>query len=348
MDLMQRNGSHLKMYDEVIALVNDSLNDGSIGAGLPPLLNRASFLKRVESNFKTQNMKPTHTTVKLANGSLVTVSTFDVEFMIRSMLADEELMHPDNIAEGYDLHTGHVDPNCPANEKYGEIHTGDAWEPAMFHYCGADGKYMPIALVVFGDKTHTDLHGSLSVTPLIFTLSCFNKKARNNPNFWRPLAYIPNLSHGKGKSDKTESAVKVQDEHRCLALAFKSIEDLHKRNTGIRQIVMGKLVTGVVWIHFFIGDTQGNNTWLGHYNGSGKLKLPYRDCLCRFIMMSAPNPKCTYVTLDDMRNAKRKREEAPNEKEKKRFLNECRNIQSQMHLQRWTYHCQIRFTDHIK
>ena len=193
---------------------------------------------------------------------------------------------------------------------------------------------MPIPLVVFGDKTHTDLHGSLSVTPIIFTLACFNKQARNNPNFWHPLAYIPNLSHGKGKSNKTESVVKVQDEHRCLVLAFKSVEDLHNRNTGIKQIVRGKLVTGVVWIHFFIGDTQGNNTWLGHYNGSGKLKVPYWDCLCRFIMMSAPKHECTYVTLDDMRVAKCKREEAPNEKEKKKYSKEYQNIQSRMHLQR--------------
>ena len=45
-------------------------------------------------------MRPTHTTVKLSNGSLATVSTFDIEYMIMSMLADDELMHPDNITEG--------------------------------------------------------------------------------------------------------------------------------------------------------------------------------------------------------------------------------------------------------
>ncbi len=46
---------------------------------------------------------------------------------------------------------------------------------------------MPIALIVFGDKTHTDLHGTLAVTPLTFTLTRFNKSARNNTAFWRPL-----------------------------------------------------------------------------------------------------------------------------------------------------------------
>ena len=87
---------------------------------------------------------------------------------------------------------------------------------------------MPISLIVFGDKTYTDLHGALSVTPIIFTLTLFNNASRNNPAFWRPLAYIPNLTHGKAKSNKTQPQVKVQDEHRCLALVFKSLCELNK------------------------------------------------------------------------------------------------------------------------
>ena len=64
---------------------------------------------------------------------------------------------------------------------------------------------MPIALILFGDKTHTDLHGTLAVTPLTFTLTCFNRSARNNTAFCRPLAYIPNLSYGKNKADKRKT-----------------------------------------------------------------------------------------------------------------------------------------------
>ena len=79
---------------------------------------------------------------------------------------------------------------------------------------------MPLALIVFGDKTHTDLHGSLAVTPIIFTLTLFNRSARNNPAFWRPLAYVPNLQYGKSKSDKTQASAKLQDEHNCLSVAF--------------------------------------------------------------------------------------------------------------------------------
>ena len=163
---------------------------------------------------------------------------------------------------------------------------------------------MPISLIIFGDKTHTDLYGSLSLTPIIFTLTLFNSKAHNRPAFWRPLAYIPNLSHGKSKAD-TKSALKnLRNEHRCLAAAFQPIIDLHMRN-GIIVVVNKRRVIGKIWIHFFIGDIQGNNVWLCHYNGSGMVAMPYRDCLCSFDKMNENNPICCYLNLDDMRQAKR-------------------------------------------
>ena len=183
------------------------------------------------------------------------------------------------------------------SKRYGEIHTGDALEPARRHYCGGEGKCMPLSLVVFGDKTHTDLHGSLSLTPVIFNLSCFNHKTRNNPNFGGPIAYIPNLSYGRGKSSKVEPSVKVQDEHDCLAVSFKSLSDLHWSNKGIRALVRNKFVTSVVWIYFFIGDTQGNNTWLDHYNASCPMKRPYRDFWCRSLDMSLVHHRYIYITL---------------------------------------------------
>jgi hypothetical protein len=56
---------------------------------------------------------------------------------------------------------------------------------------------MPVGLILFGDKSHTDLHGVLTLTPIIFTLTVFNRASRNTTNFWRLLDYIPNLSYGK-------------------------------------------------------------------------------------------------------------------------------------------------------
>ena len=62
----------------------------------------------------------------------------------------------------------------------------------------------------------------------------------------------------------------------------------------------------MMWVHYFIGDTERNNKWLGHYPGTTRqVNRPYPDCQCDFNEMSNPNPICVYTTLSDMRDAKR-------------------------------------------
>jgi hypothetical protein len=95
--------------------------------------------------------------------------------MIISLLSDPSVMNEKNFAEGYNVLTGEVD-NQSANNKYGEVDTGDAWLPARDRYC-QNKTVMPVGLIVFGDKSHTDPHGALSLTPIIFTLTLFNRTA---------------------------------------------------------------------------------------------------------------------------------------------------------------------------
>jgi len=161
----------------------------------------------------------------------------------------------------YNIFTEDVDENHKSNCNYGEIHTGDEWIPARDHYCRSHNNFtndMPVCIVIFGHKSHTDLHSALALTPIIFTLTFFNEKCHNNPKFWRVLGYRPNLGYGKNKSNKTPAVNKIQDEHDCLSCVFESIRQIH-RNGGFRATVLGKEVNIRIWIHYFIGDTEGNN-----------------------------------------------------------------------------------------
>jgi hypothetical protein len=228
-DLFARNKGSLKMYDDVIKIINAY----TLASDFSPherLLPKKKFISRMEYIFNTDSFKPTHGSVTLHDGSLATVPVFNIKAMILSILHDSTLMRPENFAEGLDVFTGNVDNNCEANNCYGEIHTGERWIPAKEQFCGTEGKYMPFGIIIFGDKSHTDLHGTLSVTPITFTASFFNKRVRNNPDCWRPIAYIPNLAYGKSKA---KSAEKAQDEHNCLAYGLKSLIDLADEG-GIR------------------------------------------------------------------------------------------------------------------
>ncbi len=168
---------------------------------------------------------------------------------------------------------------------------------------------MPVGLIVFGDKSHTDLHGALSLTSIIFTLTLFTRAARNDSKFWRPIGYIPNLGYGRGTSNKTQKRDKIQDEHSCISFAFQSLKNINKEN-GFQCVVLGCTVCVKVWIHYFVGDTEGNNKWLGQYPGNREgVRSPYHDCKCQFHDLSNPNPTCIYLTMDNINLAKKRKQD---------------------------------------
>jgi hypothetical protein len=59
---------------------------------------------------------------------------------------------------------------------------------------------------------------------------------------------------------------KIQDEHSCISLAFQSLKNIYKEN-GFYCVVLGHTVHVKVWIHFFIGDTEGNKKGWGNILG---------------------------------------------------------------------------------
>jgi len=289
------------MHDEVIDVINayvESLNVEHI----PKLMHRLPFLEKLEKSYNTAKFKPTYGSVHLHNGDLVTVPVFDMKTMILSILHDKTLMQNHNFAPGLDIFTGTLNDDCVENNTFGEIHTGDAWNQAVHRFSG-EGKYMPLGLVVFGDKSHSNLNGTLSLSPVTFTATFFNSAVRNNPDCWQPMGYIPNLAHANVGGGKASD--KSQNEHNCLAYVLKSLIDLSEAG-GIRTIVMGRLVHVKPFIMYFIGDTEGFNKWLGHYNSSKpRVHRPYRDCHCSFGDLSNSNPLCVYTEAIKFRRAKR-------------------------------------------
>ena len=309
-DIVNKHKASLQMYDEVCNLVNEYTSSPDFDL-YAKLQTRKSFLRTIEESHGTHLMKPINCTVRLHDNTNVTVPVFDTKAMIISLLTDTSIMTQSNFAEGYNVLTGDVDMNNPCNHKYGEVHTGDAWMPTKERYCDAqNARTMPVGLIVFGDKSHTDLHDILSLTPIIFTLTLFNRSARNNTKVWRPMGYIPNLSAGKGTANRSLTRDKIQDEHSCLSCIFQSLRKITQEG-GFHLVVLGENVHVKVWIHYFIGDTEGHNKWLGQYPGNKEgVRQPYRDCKCTYKSLNVTNPTCDYITLKDIDlSKKRKRED---------------------------------------
>ena len=187
----------LRLYDDVVNLFNDYISSDNFSKHAK-LRTRKSFIKQIEETHPSiKSLRPVLRQVTLHDGTMATVPVFDSQAMLMDILSNSDIMKQENFADGYDIFTGDVDESHPSNKNYGEIHTGDEWIPARDKFCRSDSDDMPVSIVIFGDKSHTDLHGALALTPIIFTLTLFNQRCRNDPQFWRVLGYLPNLGHGK-------------------------------------------------------------------------------------------------------------------------------------------------------
>ncbi len=139
--------------------------------------------------------------------------------------------------------------------------------------------------------------------PSYSPLHCLIKQQEITPDFWRPIGYIPNLSYGKGTADRRRTSDKIQDKHTCLSCIFESLCRITRKG-GFDLCVLGQNVTVKIWIHHYIGDTEGNNKWLCQYprNRDG-VQCPYCNCKCSFKDLKNMNPNCVYITLDDIHQA---------------------------------------------
>ena len=151
--------------------------------------------------------------------------------------------------------------------------------------------------------------------------------------------YIPNLAHANVGG--TNSSTKSQSEHYCIAYVLKSLIGVSEGG-GIRTEVMGKKVHIKPFIHVFIGDTEGHNKWLGHYNSSQPgVSRPYRDCHCTFDDLSRSNPTCDYTQAIEFRRALRMNTKEGNEKVAKRYF----KLQSRHNINNALYQARLPLSD---
>ena len=116
------------------------------------------------------------------------------------------------------------------------------------------------------------------------------------------------MSHAKGVADRRLTKDKIQDEHTCILCISQSLCKISNEG-GFDLVVLGWDFCVKVWIHYYIGDTKGNNKWLGQYpdNQEG-VQQPYQVFKCLFDSLKETNPTCVYITLQDVRGGKRRKQ----------------------------------------
>jgi hypothetical protein len=123
----------LLLYDEMCHLFKEYISSPNFDR-FAKFKTEGHYSLLHKKTFNSKALRPNDGTVRLHNNTLATVPVFDTNHMIISLLTDPSVMNKKNFTEGYNKLTGEVD-NHTANNKYGEVHTGDAWLPARDRYC---------------------------------------------------------------------------------------------------------------------------------------------------------------------------------------------------------------------
>ena len=315
MNILNKHNCDAGLYNEIVEYLN---HQKSVGYDFKtPLPKKDMLLSQCTSLFNLHGLQPTMKQVPVQSCSVpyVHVPVFDLRSVLSKLLQNPEIMQKSNFARGLDIFTGKPNAEGHAAAAQGafidEIHTGSAWGPALQRYCGDDDHYFPCGLIVFYDKSHFDRHGALALAPFMITCSLFNVAARGNRNTWGVWGYVPNLRLGTSNDNPANPSVKLQDEHACIAAILSQMEDILKQG-GIPMNIMGRDVVVRPWIHMMVGDIEGMNGALGHFNNSGnrRVKRPYRDCKCSYSDLGSSSPDCQYVTRAEVLAAKQEGEDA--------------------------------------
>jgi hypothetical protein len=85
-------------------------------------------------------------------------------------------------------------------KEYSDINSGSRCRDAHFSLCQPGTIEVPLPIVPFIDKTHTDVRGTLCLEPVTMTLGIFKRAVRNQPEAWRDLGFVPNQRWQKSGS----------------------------------------------------------------------------------------------------------------------------------------------------
>jgi hypothetical protein len=193
------------MFNQIIQCIKAHAVHHDVDFNKLQILSRKQYVQFLTRYYRLNFLKPTLHSVPLSNGTVATMTIFDMKALLIAFLNNPLKMREENFASNCDIFSGKA--KIPTST-IDEIHTGSLWEPAQRKYCGDDPDAFPLTLVCFNDKTNTDVFGSLSCPPFSCTPTFLNRDCHNDDTNYMVLGYFPNLGYRKGTAKSQTCSIK--------------------------------------------------------------------------------------------------------------------------------------------
>ena len=153
-----------------------------------------------------------------------------------------------------------------------------------------------LPIILFVDKTGTDVLQRYSLEPLLFTVAALSRESRENRRFWRHLGFIPS---SKTIEDSRES---LEFYHKCLGYILTGLKQAQqtkplikvKKSDGSYSSYHAHLPLMII-----MGDQLSQDTLCcrkkSNSGGAGRV---HRSCMCSYLDTDNHKSKCKPLPKD--------------------------------------------------
>lgn len=326
MNMLLDEGCSLQMFKKILKWAKRSQGRDGFDFSKYHIKDRENVMTQLYLMNDMAGMKPAVVPMDIiGSANPVDLVVHDFRQHLYSLLKCDICMNDDNLLWG---DTPFEHPH--SNTQLDDINDGDIYRQAYKELVTKADLHVPMGIVMFIDKTKTDLHGNLSLEPVMFTLAFFKRDLRQKHEAWRNLGYILNQSMLKYKCPLD----KLIDYHAMMKVVLESLVNVMESEgiawslnyKGKRHNVIFK-----PYVQFIMGDTLGHNTICAHYQGGGNAGV---GSICRMCNI-APNQmdnvwaEFSYTKMKTIQDAVAK--------DKKDFLhkNSYHNVENAFHALRY-------------
>lgn len=198
-------------------------------------------------------------------------------------------------------------PSCPAVDDKRSNHHHELWNTAWMEKTFAMNKYnqfdsqkdIMLPLILYMDKTGTDVNQRYCIEPILFTFSAIPRAKRENRHSWRHLGFVPQRSASSIDQDISSSSPQVY--HDYLEFLLEGVREAqHDPPTVFIRTPTGEFQPrrALLPLMIIMGDQLSQDTLCGRLkSNSGGAGRVHRSCMCSYLHIDNPYHECKRVDI---------------------------------------------------
>jgi len=261
--------------------------------------NNITFFRKMFLNHDA--LLPQIKSVMLPHGASSEVVTFDFVPQLLSLLQNQTLMTPENLAIDF------LDPLKPYKSPtkcLDEALSGTVYQSAYKKYVIDSSKDFFVPIIQWIDRTQTTGNDRYSLKPYMFSPAIFKEKCRRQIKFWGYHGFLPKRKDTMAINQKRRMGDNIRNYHAELSVVLNSFSTstVRLQNVWLPIGPSGSMQVNIICcILYIIQDMQEGDMLCGRFGPHiERIQRQCRACDINFGELSNPNVNCQWLYAKPM------------------------------------------------